>query len=73
MLATLTWELSAIIDKERRDMVANKILIATFAIDLGCKTMSVTFAFASAHTCDDDGEAGEDLADGTLLKPACLG
>jgi hypothetical protein len=51
-------------------MVANKILIATLAVNLRGETVRITSALGTAHGSHDDGEAGEDFAYGAALQPA---
>ena len=66
-------EVRSIVDEERRQVVANKILIAALGVDLRRKAMRIAAALATTRTRYNNGEAGEDLANSTLLQPACRG
>ena len=50
-------------------MVAHEILVATLAVDLCCKAVSVSSALTSADTGDDDRESSKHFADRAFLQP----
>jgi hypothetical protein len=50
-------------------MVADQILVATFAIDFRCKSVCVSPNLTTTSAGNDDREPREDLTDCTRLKP----
>lgn len=60
-------KVGTVIDEEGRQMIADKVLIAASAVDLGCKAMCVAAGLCTADGSNYHGEASEYLADCTLL------
>lgn len=50
-------------------MIANKILVTAFAVNLCCKAMGISITLRAAWTCHYHRKASEDLTDSSLLQP----
>jgi len=66
-------EVCTVVDEERGQMVSHEVLVSALAVDLGRESMGISSTLASADTRHNYREAREDLADCTLLHPACPG